>query len=232
MKTTTEHAEDTERARERIARLLPAGESVRWIGRPVPRCFHRWVPLHMFLGVFLLTTAALLFRPFYTATEDLSGWVRVCLLSILFVPWAAEGILLVLSPLRRYLADRATIYAVTDRHAIRRGRWRGKVWTIRAEPVRKNRRAGLASVQFATWTSYFGGTGYSGLPIHHPIAFENLTQEEANKAEETLWQAYRLVTNCVKMPNFETEVTARLEENENQNKSTTPWTSPHSFSFS
>lgn len=217
MNPTTEHTEDTDRARERIARLLPAGESVRWIGRPVPRCFHRWVPLHMFLGVFLLTTAALLFRPFYTATEDLSGWVRVCLLSILFVPWAVEGILLVLSPLRRYLADRATIYAVTDRHAIRRGRWRGKVWTIRAEPVRKNRRAGLASVQFATWTSYFGGTGYSGLPIHHPIAFENLTQEEANKAEETLWQAYRLVTNCVKMPNFETEVTAGLEENENQN---------------
>jgi len=215
MKTTTEHTEDTERASERIARLLPAGESVRWIGRPVPRYFHRWVPLHMFLGVFLLTTAAMLFRPFCTATEGLD--IRIWLLSILFVPWVAEGIRLVLSPLRRHLADRATIYAVTDRHAIRRGRWRGKVWTTRAEPIRKNRRNGLASVQFATWTSYFGGSSYGGLPIHHPIAFENLTQEEADKAEEALWQAYRLVTNCVKMPDFEAEVTAGLEENENQN---------------
>jgi hypothetical protein len=203
MKPTTEQTEHTDNARERIARLLPSDESIRWIGRPVPRHFYFWYPFHLLLGLFLLTTAALLVKPFFTTTEGLSG--RVWFLSILFVPWVTAGILLALSPLRRYLADRATVYAVTDRHAIRCGHWRGKVWTIRAEPVRKNRRNGLASVQFATRTSYFGGTGYGGLPIHHPIAFENLSKEEADKAEEALWQAYRLVTNCVKMPDIEAE---------------------------
>ena len=205
MNPTTEHTEHTDNARERIARLLPAGESIRWIGRPVPRHFCFWCPLHVFLGLILLTTAALLLKPFCTVTGDLPGWIRGCFLSILFVPWVAEGILLLLSPLRHYLADRTTIYAVSDLHAIRCGCWRGKVWTIRAEPIRKNLRDGLASVQFATWTSYFGGSGYSGLPIHHPIAFENLTQEEADKAEEALRQACRLVTNCVKMPDVEAE---------------------------
>ena len=205
MKPTTEQTEHTDNARERIARLLPAGESIRWIGRPVPRYFYFWCPFHVFLGLFLLTTAALLIKPFCTATGDWPGRVRVCFLSILIVPCVTEGILLVLSPLRRYLADRTTIYAVSDRHAIRLGRWRGKVWTTRAEPIRKNRRNGLASIQFATWTSYFGGSRYCGLPLHHPISFENLLTEDADKAEDALWQAYRLVTNCVRLPDFEAE---------------------------
>ena len=194
MNPTTKHTEYTDRVRKRIARLLPSDESIRWIGRPVPRHFYFWYPFHLLLGLFLLTTAALLVKPFFTVLEGWAG--RGWFLSILFVPWVVEGILLVLSPLRRHLADRATVYAVTDRHAIRLGRWRGKVWTTRAEPIRKNLRNGRSSVQFATWTSYFGGSGKGGLPITHPIAFENLSKEEADKAEEALWQAYRLVTSC------------------------------------
>ena len=211
MNPTTEH---TDHVRDRIARLLPSGESIRWIGQPVPRYFYFWCPFHLFLGLFLLATAALLVKPFFTTTEGMPG--RGWFLSILFVPWVAEGILLVLSPLRRHLADRATVYAVTDRHAVRLGRWRGQVWTTRAEPIRKNLCNGRSSVQFATWTSYFGGSSYGGLPITHPIAFENLSKEEADKAEEALWQAYRLVTG-LKLPDFEAEVMVRPEETGNPN---------------
>lgn len=168
----------------RIRRKLEPNEQLVWCGKPEPRGFNRTTLKMMLFGIqWTAITGALsgliVWPSWFSEKPDpLLSRIGITLCIIPF--WAIAAVMLG-APFWRWLRQRRSLYAVTDKSALIVGALRTAVWRRWDIPVpdRADHRNGLTDIIFAE-------TPYSIDGRSLPVGFLNLPAAEAAAAEEAL----------------------------------------------
>ena len=189
--------------RLRVDARLEPGESIVWLGRPVPAMRARdklgWTLLGLavclLVGLFLWQVVL----PAWTGAggemrfngETATEWARKGLgaklgLTIFALPFAALAVGLLGAPLWWRILEARRIYLVTDRRAHRIGRFLSKAWSPAemTELGRADAFGGLVDVYFATTREYGRDVGPGGRIV--PDGFLRLWPDDADAAERAL----------------------------------------------
>lgn len=189
--------------RTRVDARLEPGETIVWLGRPVPTMrFKDWagkvvpgVAFGLLVGLFLWQVVV----PIWTGAgggmrfggETVADWAKKGIgakvgVALFALPFVAAVVGLVGSPLWHRMLESRRLYIVTNRRAHRIGRFLSKAWSPDEfdEFGREDFRGGLVNLFFATTREYGREVDPGGRIV--PDGFFHLRPADADAAENAL----------------------------------------------